>query len=397
VTYLLEALATLSANRLRTALSLAGLVVGVGAVIAIQILGHAMTGATTGIFQGFSNYTFLVYPNNQNGFSQEQAVSFAEVDQLQSIPNVRLAIPYWQLTLLSRVGHNTAQLVVGPTGAQSEFFSQPVAHGRLISHAEIDDAARVCILSANGAQQLAPDGGSLVGTTVRAGSVECEVVGVLAKPPSGAQNYNFGSDIYLPYTTFERHFLPERRSYEVLVLIADIGQIASTEDAVKGALRQLKNGKFSYQTFDNFFLAKLAARLFDALTLIVGVIAAISLVVSGIGIMNILLVSVTERTREIGIRKAIGARRAQVLAQFFFEAAILTFTGCALGALAGIGIGWWINTQYIVKISGVIVPVPWLSSVLLATLFATAITLAFGTYPAYRAAGLDPIEALRYE
>ncbi|HEX8828476.1 MAG TPA: FtsX-like permease family protein, partial [Xanthobacteraceae bacterium] len=100
---------------------------------------------------------------------------------------------------------------------------------------------------------------------------------------------------------------------------------------------------------------------------------------------------------EIGIRKAIGARRAQVMAQFFFEAAILTFTGCGLGTLAGIAIGWWINTQYIVKISGVIVPVPWLSSVLLATLFAAAITLAFGTYPAYRAAGLDPIEALRYE
>lgn len=396
MTYLVEALATLLANRLRTALSLVGLIVGVGAVIAIQILGHAMTGATTGIFQGFSNYTFLVYPNSRNGLSPQQAVSFAEVDQLQSIPNVRLAIPYLQPTVLARSGHNTAQVVVGPTGAQPEFFSQPVAQGRLISQAEVDDGARVCVLSANGAQQLAPDG-NILGTTVRAGSLSCRVVGVLQKPPSGAQNYNFGSDVYLPYTTFERRFLPERKSGEVLVLIADIGQIADTEDAVKGALRQLKNGKFSYQAFDNFFLAKLVARLFDALTLIVGVIAAISLVVSGIGIMNILLVSVTERTREIGIRKAIGARRAQVMAQFFFEAAILTFTGCGLGTLAGIAIGWWINTQYIVKISGVIVPVPWLSSVLLATLFAAAITLAFGTYPAYRAAGLDPIEALRYE
>lgn len=396
MTYLIEALATLSANRLRTALSLAGLIVGVGAVIAIQILGHSMTGATAGIFQGFSNYTFLVYPNSQNGFSQQQAVSFAEVNRLQSIPNVRLAIPYNQPTLLSRAGHNVAQLAVGPVGAQPEFFSQPVAQGRLISQEEVDGAARVCVLSANGAQQLAP-GGSILDATVRAGPLPCHVIGVLEKPPSGAQNYNFGSDIYLPYTTFERHFLPERKSYQVLVLIADIGQIATTEVAVASTLRQLKNGKFSYQTFDNFFIAKVVARLFNALTLIVGVIAAISLVVSGIGIMNILLVSVTERTREIGIRKAIGARRAQVMAQFFFEAAILTFTGCGLGTLAGIAIGWWINTQYIVKISGVIVPVPWLSSVLVATLFAAAITLAFGTYPAYRAAGLDPIEALRSE
>lgn len=396
MTYLIEALATLLANRLRTVLSLAGLIVGVGAVIAIQILGHSMTGATAGIFQGFSNYTFLVYPNSQNGFSQQQAVSFAEVNRLQSIPNVRLAIPYNQPTLLSRAGHNVDQLVVAPVGAQPEFFSQPVAQGRLISQEEVDSAARVCVLSANGAQQLAP-GGSILDMTVRAGPLPCQVVGVLEKPPSGAQNYNFGSDIYLPYTTFERHFLPERKSYQVLVLIADIGQIATTEDAVTSTLRQLKNGKFSYQTFDNFFIAKVFTRLFNALTLIVGVIAAISLVVSGIGIMNILLVSVTERTREIGIRKAIGARRSQVMAQFFFEAAILTFTGCGLGTLAGIAIGWWINTQYIVKISGVIVPVPWLSSVLVATLFAAAITLAFGTYPAYRAAGLDPIEALRCE
>ncbi|MGA9417735.1 MAG: ABC transporter permease [Candidatus Cybelea sp.] len=394
--YLIEALATLSANRLRTALSMAGLIVGVGAVIAIQILGHAMTGATTGIFQGFSNYTFLVYPNSRNGFNQQQAVSLAEIDRLQSISNIRLAIPYSQPTLLARAGHNTAQVSVGPTGAQPEFFSQPLAQGRLISQEEVDDGARVCVLSANGAAQLEPSG-SILGATIRAGSLPCRVVGVLEKPPTGAQNFNFGSDVYLPYTTFERHFLPARKSYQILVLIAEIGQIATTEDAVKSALQQLKNGKFSYQTFDNFFLAQLAARIFNGLTLVVGVIAGISLVVSGIGIMNILLVSVTERTREIGIRKAIGARRGQVLAQFFFEAAILTFAGCGLGTLLGIAIGWWINTQYIVKISGVIVPVPWLSSVVLATLFAASITLAFGTYPAYRAAGLNPIEALRYE
>ncbi len=170
MTYLMEALATLLANRLRTALSLAGLIVGVGAVIAIQILGHAMTGATTGIFQGFSNYTFLVYPNSRNGFSPQQAVSFAEVDQLQSIPNVRLAIAYLQPTLLARAGHNTAQVVVGPTGAQPEFFSQPLAQGRLISQAEVDDGARVCVLSANGAQQLAP-AGEILGATIRAGSL----------------------------------------------------------------------------------------------------------------------------------------------------------------------------------------------------------------------------------
>jgi putative ABC transport system permease protein len=397
VIYLSESWAALAANRLRSVLSLAGLVVGVGAVIAIQILGAAMTGATTGILQGFSNDTFLVFPNSKNGFDRKSAVSFAEIRTLQSIPNVALAIPFAQRYELVRLGHNTAQLGIGPTGSQSTFYSQPIASGRLISQNEVDDGARVCVITDNAFQKLSPNGVPIVGSIIRAGALSCQVVGVLTKPPSGAQNFNLGSDIYIPYTAFARHYLTDRMTFQILVLVDDVGRISATEDAVKAALHGLKNGKFSYQTFDNFFFAQLVGRFFGALTLIVGVIAAISLVVAGIGIMNILLVSVTERTREIGIRKAVGARRNQVMLQFFLEAALLTFAGCGLGTVAGIAIGWWINTQYIIKLSGVIVPVPWFASVVLATLFAAAITFTFGTYPAYRAAGLDPIDALRYE
>lgn len=395
--YFNEAFGALMGYRLRTLLSLAGLVVGVGAVIAIQILGNAMTGATTGIFQGFSNYTFIVYPDFKSGASQKAEMTFPEVAALQSIPNVTLAIPYWSLTQFVRFGHNSAQLAVSGVGSQAQFFSQPLAQGRLITPEEIDDYARVCIISDNAAQNLAPNGDSLLGATIRAGPLECQVVGILEKPPSGAQNFNLGSDIYIPYSTFNRQFLPFRRVYQVLVLVNDVGQISQTEAAVTAKLTELKNGKFKYQTFDNFFIAQLVGKLFGTLTMIVGVIAAISLVVSGIGIMNILLVSITERTREIGIRKAIGAHRAQIMLQFFLEAAILTFTGCGLGTVLGIAIGWWVNSQYIIKISGVIVSVPWLQSVLLATVFAAVVTFAFGTYPAYRAAALNPIEALRYE
>jgi putative ABC transport system permease protein len=397
VMYVLEALASLGANRLRSVLSLLGLVVGVAAVISIQILGAAMAGATTGILQGLSNYTFLVFPNNQNGFDRKSAVALADIDKLDSIPNVKLAIPYYQMTELTRFGHNTAQLGVSPVGTQAEFFSQPIVQGRLLSEQEVEDSARVCVISDNALTKLSPDGSSLLGTTIRAGSIACQVVGILEKQPSGAQNFNFAADIYLPYTTFERHYLSNREAYQIEVLVDDVDDISSTEDTIKSYLSKAKAGKFTYQTFDNFFLAQLVGKLFGTLTLIVGVIAGISLVVSGIGIMNILLVSITERTREIGVRKAIGARRMQIMFQFFLEAALLTFGGCALGTLFGIAIGWWINTVYIIKISGVIVPVPWLHSVLLATFFATAVTFAFGTYPAYRAAGLDPIEALRYE
>ena len=133
------------------------------------------------------------------------------------------------------------------------------------------------------------------------------------------------------------------------------------------------------------------------MTLIVALIGAVSLVVAGIGIMNIMLVSVTERTREIGVRKAIGATSGQVLAQFFIEALLLSLVGCGIGLCIGLTIGWSVNTFALVRLSGVVAPIPWLQSVAIAVGFATIVTLLFGTYPAFRAARLNPIEALRYE
>jgi putative ABC transport system permease protein len=133
------------------------------------------------------------------------------------------------------------------------------------------------------------------------------------------------------------------------------------------------------------------------MTVVVAFIGAVSLLVAGIGIMNIMLVSVTERTREIGIRKAIGATRAQVLGQFFIEALLLCGIGCSIGLALGLAIGWSVNTFAIVKLTGYTAPLPWVASAILTIIFTAVVTIAFGTYPAYRAAALDPIEALRYE
>jgi putative ABC transport system permease protein len=133
------------------------------------------------------------------------------------------------------------------------------------------------------------------------------------------------------------------------------------------------------------------------MTIVVALIGAVSLLVAGIGIMNIMLVSVAERTREIGVRKAIGARRGQVLVQFFIEALILCGAGCAIGWAIGVGLGAAVNRFAIIKVTGSVVPVPWLQTIATTFIFAAVVTLAFGTYPAFRAASLDPIEALRYE
>ena len=161
--------------------------------------------------------------------------------------------------------------------------------------------------------------------------------------------------------------------------------------------RNLKKGHVEYQTIDRRSFSEGINGIFGAVTFIVAVIGAVSLVVAGIGILNIMLVSVTERTREIGLRKAIGATRTQVLLQFFIEALALSTIGCAIGLALGVAIGAAINSFALVKIAGIVPAIPWGRSIATATGFATLVTLAFGTYPAWRAATLDPIEALRYE
>ena len=397
IAYLGEAIGSLAANRLRTLLALVGLVVGVGAVIAIQVLGAATAGAMTGVLQGFSNYTFLVQPNTQNGFDLKSGIKRSQIPQLENIPGVARAIAFAQTPAISYLGHAKAQLNVAPAVSDPHFYSQPIADGRLFSAGEEASGARVCVLTDNAFKKLSPDGGSIVGKQLRAGNIRCQIVGVLAASPTGAINFNFAPDVSVPQRVFQAAYNQRGDVFALQVLVADVGSMADVETQVKNQLSAWHNGKFQYQTFDSTVIAKLFNTVFGVLTLIVGIIGSISLVVAGIGIMNVLLVSIVERTREIGVRKAIGGQRKQILLQFFLEAALLTFTGCLVGSIFGLAIGWWINTSYIIKITGVTVPIPWGNSVVLAVVFATIVTIAFGTYPAYRAAGLDPIEALRYE
>jgi putative ABC transport system permease protein len=179
--------------------------------------------------------------------------------------------------------------------------------------------------------------------------------------------------------------------------VRDANAIADTEKDVVAYFKSVKQGRAEYQTFDRKSFSSSVDGIFTALTFVVALIGAVSLVVAGIGIMNIMLVSVTERTREIGVRKAIGATSFAVLAQFFIEALLLSLVGCGIGLSIGVSIGELVDRFALVRISGVVPALPWFQSIAIAVGFATLVTLLFGTYPAYRAARLDPIEALRYE
>ena len=397
INYLREALEVLYQNRLRTVLALIGLIVGVASVIAIQVLGQATAGALAGSLRVLSQNTFVVFPNTEKGFDPKAEFTLDDVAAVQSIPNVVQAIPFSQSAVVARYGSQTARLNLAPTGGDPRFLAQPLDTGRPISDGDVGMRAPVCVLSADAMKKLQADADEIVGQTLRFGDDHCRVVGVMAKPPTGAIDFDFSPDISIPYTVFERRYMHGNKLFEMQVLVEDTSSMSRTEDAIKSYLHNATGNKFTYRAIDSQFFSGVLDKVFGIMSAIVGAIGAISLVVAGIGIMNILLVSIVERTREIGVRKAIGARKGQILLQFFLEAALLALFGCGIGALLGLAAGWYVNVHYLIKISGVIVPLPWGQAVALAMIFAGIITLAFGTYPAMRAAQLDPIEALRYE
>jgi putative ABC transport system permease protein len=239
--------------------------------------------------------------------------------------------------------------------------------------------------------------GDPTGTSLRVGDRRFVIIGVLGVDKTGVLPISFNQDVTIPYTTYEREYTRGHAILFARFLLSDPSQVEQTEGATLAWLRQIKGGRVEYQTFDRKTFTKAIDGIFAGVTFIVALIGAVSLLVAGIGILNIMLVSVAERTREIGLRKAIGATRFQVMLQFFIEALALSGFGCLVGLVLGVAIGALVDDLAIVKLSGVVAPIPWLRSIAIATGFATVVTLAFGTYPAWRAATLDPIEALRYE
>ncbi len=395
--YVEEALRVLLANRVRSALTALGLIIGVMAVIAIQVLGSGMAGAVSGVLTSVSDRSFTLVPNTrQSDFQRAQIKPDDILRAKHSIPGIVEAIPAGGIARLVRSGHRQARLAIAGE-SDDRFITTPLRLGRAFTARDVATSAHVAILSDDGYTHIFGDDSDPTGQSLRIGDRRYVIVGVLEKPRTGIIPNLVRADVLLPYTTYDQDFLRGHTVFAARFLIADGAQIEPVEKATIAFFQDLKKGRVEYQTFDRKSFAAAVDGIFGATTFIVALIGAVSLVVAGIGILNIMLVSVAERTREIGVRKAIGATRMQILAQFFIEALLLSSLGCAVGLLLGLGIGYAVNHFALVAISGVVAPIPWLRSVLIATTFATVVTLLFGTYPAYRAASLDPIEALRYE
>ncbi len=396
--YIREAIEVLIANKVRSILTILGLIIGVGAVIAIQVLGASMAGAVNGLLGNMSDSSFFLFPNQVQHSAEQATFKMSDLDAItQNVPGIVAAEPLAGINDVVRNGHQEARYFISAEAA-IPFNNLPVLYGRHIDADDVAAADSVCVLSNAAYQHLFPGGGDPTGKSVYVGPNRLLIVGVLSPPNRGLINVTFSGDVLIPWTTYVNRYLHGGTFDAARFVVADASQIASTETAVINQMRSIRGkSDLQYQTFDKSQFTQGVNGIFNAMTLVVALIGAVSLLVAGIGIMNIMLVSVAERTREIGVRKAIGARRSQVLAQFFIEALTLCGVGCAIGWAIGVGLGALVNHVAIIKVTGSVVPVPWVQTMTIAATFAVVVTLAFGTYPAYRAAKLDPIEALRYE
>ena len=402
-----SALRALLANKLRSALTMLGIVIGVGAVVALLSIGTGAQAAITGQITGIGSNLVTVYSGSRNNFAPSGAgggattpLTYEEAQQLKGLPGVAAVAPQTQSRQTVKYqSKQTNPQVVGVVPDYEKVHPDRMDHGRFISTADLNNKARVAVV---GSQIVTDLFGGLdpVGKSLKINGILFQIVGVMKSQGSGGFGFSRDNILYVPITTAFARLSNQRVGNQrtvstVEVSATDEQSIDTAISAVTAKMRTLH--KIGVGEQDDFTVSSQAdllsavTQVTGILTVFLGAIAGISLVVGGIGIMNIMLVSVTERTREIGLRKAVGARKRDILYQFLVE----TITLSVLGGLIGILLGWGIAS--LVGATGVITTRVSLESVVLAFGFSAAVGLFFGIYPANRAAGLKPIEALRYE
>ncbi len=394
-------LRTIMRNALRSFLTVLGIIIGVAAVIAMVALGQGTTAQVTSSVAKLGSNLLMVRasrggPGPDVAGATPKSFSLRDAEAISTqVQGVRVVAPAVSTQMTAVYGNLNHAMSV--TGTDNRFFDArdwPVVDGREFTDAELQAGAASCILGNTTKTTLFGQGDPL-GATIRLKQVSCKVIGVLeAKGASG-----FGTDqddiVIMPLKTVQRRIIGNTDVPLIYVAVADGYTTADVTDGINELLRERRHigvgERDDFSVFDMAQIASVLTGITGVLTGLLAAVAGVSLLVGGIGIMNIMLVSVTERTREIGIRLAIGAEAGQVLMQFLVEAVVLSLFGGLVGILVGFGLSavaaGFLNVPLVVdpKI------------VAIAFLFSAAVGVVFGYFPARRAAHLDPIEALRHE
>jgi putative ABC transport system permease protein len=403
---ILSAFRILSRNPLRAGLTMLGIIIGIAAVIVMVSLGQGATTVVQAEISSLGTNVLIIVPGAtsvggvRGGLGTLSTLTVDDADEIQNKVYGVTTVMYATRSVLQAISEykNWSTVVLGTTPEFIDVRNWPVAEGNFFTQSDMNSAANVAVLGKTAVQNLFEPGEEVVGSQIRIRNVPLRVIGVLAPKGQSITGQDQDDLVVLPFSTAERKVLgtqflgtvgiilvAARTQYEIPTVVDDIKDLLRS----RHRLHQSEEDDFTIRTMED--IAKTIAGTSRTMMYMLMGIASISLIVGGIGIMNILLVSVTERTREIGLRMAVGAKRAHILLQFLIEAILMTAVGGALGVGTGIGlarlmtnmIGWptIINTEAVVA----------------SFFFSLIVGLFFGLYPANKASKLKPIEALRYE
>ena len=400
------ALQSVAASKLRAGLTMLGIIIGVGAVIALVAAGAGTQAQVTERFESLGSNLLVVTPARMfsRGISMQAgsagSLTTDDVDAIASLATTVSGIaPEYSANAQVVFGNNNTQTsILGVTPEYLLVRNWQIDRGRFINELDLTNHAKVAVLGASVAEDLFGD--TLIdplNSTIKINRQNYEIVGITASKGAGGFG-NQDDQVFIPLTTAQIKFggTGNRSLQSINVQVVSADKMDWAEAELTAILRS-RHGLASSQA-DDFMIqnqtqiVEMVQETSQTFTMLLASIAAISLVVGGIGVMNIMLVSVTERTREIGIRKAVGAKRRDILAQFLVEAVVLSLVGGLLGVLAGYG-GARLVTSLLGGTRALVTP----ESVLMALSVSIAVGVFFGIYPASRAAALDPIDALRYE
>jgi putative ABC transport system permease protein len=391
----------LARNKMRTALTMLGMIIGVAAVIAVVALG---TGAQQMIEDqvktaGTNLITILAGSFNQGGVrlgsGNSSRLTPEDAQLLRDLPEIQyVAESTGTRTQVIYENNNWNTQVEGTNVDLPAIRAWGLKYGTFFTEEDVKAAAKVAVLGSNVADQLFGEGTDPTDSQVRVRNHIFRVIGVMESKGAGGGGINMDDQIFVPYTTVLKKLTGQTFIQRIYASAASADEVSNASAAITAALRtahQTAPGEddFTVQTLDD--IVALRTQATNTMRNLLAGVAGVSLVVGGIGIMNIMLVSVTERTREIGLRLAIGARSFDVLLQFLLEAIAISIAGGAIGIMMG-----YLVSELLRVYQGMATSVP-LNAVVMAVLFSAGVGIFFGFYPARKAAGLDPIDALRFE